>query len=218
MAHTAQMYSEETEELKAQLENVSKKFAAKAKFVRNPAPAKTREERENAPYEVMRVYEGDSQPVFKWKIHFDGSTRDETAVLGFIQDVEDQMEILDITEHEVMHGMKHLLTGEARMVPSRRERRTDMERFLQEIEKRASTTRLRRNRPRTPETVQTIIRRIGHHFHCAIQSQGALLTDGAIERTQTRNSSTQYITILPGKALGQKHQHNTAANQLLRPS
>ncbi|KAH0816647.1 hypothetical protein GEV33_006145 [Tenebrio molitor] len=103
MAHTAQMYSEETEELKAQLENVSKKFAAKAKFVRNPAPAKTREERENAPYEVMRVYEGDSQPVFKWKIHFDGSTRDETAVLGFIQDVDDQMEILDITEHEVMH-------------------------------------------------------------------------------------------------------------------
>jgi hypothetical protein len=48
MAHTAQMYSEETEELKAQLEDVSKKFAAKAKFVRNPAPAKTREERENA--------------------------------------------------------------------------------------------------------------------------------------------------------------------------
>jgi hypothetical protein len=114
MAHTAQMYSEETGELKAQLEDVSKKFAAKAKFVRNPAPVKTREERQNASYEVVRVYEGDSQPVFKWKIHFDGSTRDETAVFGFIQEVEDQMEILNITEHEVMHGMKHLLTGEAR--------------------------------------------------------------------------------------------------------
>jgi hypothetical protein len=45
MAHTAQMYSEETGELKAQLEDVSKKFAAKAKFVRNPAPVKTREEK-----------------------------------------------------------------------------------------------------------------------------------------------------------------------------
>src|SRR5699024_345085 len=36
------------------------------------------------------------------------------AVFDFIQSVEDQMEIVNASEHDVVLGLKHLLTGEAR--------------------------------------------------------------------------------------------------------
>ncbi|KAH0816461.1 hypothetical protein GEV33_006330 [Tenebrio molitor] len=146
MAHTAQMYSEETGELKAQLEDVSKKFAAKAKFVRNPAPVKTREERQNASYEVVRVYEGGGRP--------NGN--------------------LNITKHEVMHGMKHLLTGKARewyrLVEGDVRTWSDFCRklrkeFLPRDYEETALQRLKQFKPSSDESATIFIARFNHRAH-----------------------------------------------------
>jgi hypothetical protein len=59
---------------------------------------------------MVRVHEQESFPIFKWKIHFNG-TRDESVVFQFLQDVQEQMELANTPKIDVVRDMKILLIG-----------------------------------------------------------------------------------------------------------
>ena len=96
--------------LQQRLSEIRSTFLAKSGFLR----AETLSPNMRTNQHQFRNIDADTLPVYKWKLQFDGRRRDVTSVFNFLQDVQDQMEIANVSEQDVVRGIKYLLTGPAR--------------------------------------------------------------------------------------------------------